>query len=143
MIYFTKEEYITKYKLSNGANYFFISNLNTSINNVSNNGYSTNIINNVHIKVINTIGNTIGINNGNITMDDGYIEVSGNGTNTYNMYNVNATITGANILLNSKLIKEKIVDKISSDILLSISGGELSIIDINIFLEILDNLYNI
>ena len=43
-----------------------------------------------------------------------------------------------NILLNSKLIKEKIIDKINSDILLSMSGGELSIIDINIFLEILE-----
>ena len=47
-----------------------------------------------------------------------------------------------NILLNSKLIKEKIIDKINSDILLSMSGGELSIIDINIFLEILNNLYS-
>ena len=47
-----------------------------------------------------------------------------------------------NILLNSKLIKEKIIGKINSNILLSMSGGELSIIDINIFLEILDNLYS-
>ena len=47
-----------------------------------------------------------------------------------------------NILLNSKLIKEKIIGKINSNILLSMSGGELSIIDINIFLEILNNLYS-
>lgn len=47
-----------------------------------------------------------------------------------------------NIINNSKLIKEKIANKIDNKILLSISGGEISIIPIKLLLSILETLYN-
>ena len=58
-------------------------------------------------------------------------------------YQTNKTnLNVKNIIINSKFIKEKIENKINNKILLSISGGEISILPIKILLNILEILYS-